>query len=282
MTAYNKLNGEHCDSSQYLLNTVLRGDWNWDGLVMSDWGGTNSSAGSINAGVELEMPGPGRHRTVSAVMEDIDKGRVSESTIDERVRALLRFLERVGAFSDSFQKAEQEIDKAEHRQLIREVGGRGAVLLKNDGILPSSKAKVSGKRVALVGFAKTTLAHGGGSAAVKAFYRVTPWTPCKKRMEVPHNSSAKGAHTDHFLQPVTSDSQIGHLVGLDGNPGWTQLVHDAVTQEQVSIKHGLATSNLAPFDPTTQGKVIEFVADSTAEWSSLFRYIWHRPHAVVC
>ncbi|KAL3489914.1 glycoside hydrolase superfamily [Aspergillus germanicus] len=264
MTAYNKLNGEHCDSSQYLLNTVLRGDWNWDGLVMSDWGGTNSSAGSINAGVELEMPGPGRHRTVSAVMEDIDKGRVSESTIDERVRALLRFLERVGAFQDSFQKAEQEIDKAAHRQLIREVGGRGAVLLKNDGILPLSKAKVSGKRVALVGFAKTTLAHGGGSAAVKAFYRVTPWDALQEAYGgAAQLEYAKGAHTDRFLPPVTSDSQIGRLVGLDGNPGWTQLVHDAVTQEQVSIKHGLATSNLAPFDPTTQGKVIEFVADLT-------------------
>ncbi|KAL2817127.1 glycoside hydrolase superfamily [Aspergillus granulosus] len=208
MTAYNKLNDEHCDSSKYLLKRVLRGEWGWDGLVMSDWGGTNSSAGSINAGVELEMPGPGRFRTVPAVLEDIEKGRVSETTIDGRVCALLRFLERVGAFQDSFQKVEQEIDKEEHRQLIREVSGRGAVLLKNNGILPLSKAEVSGKRVALFGFAKTALAHGGGSAAVKAFYKVTPWAALQEAYGgTAEITYAKGAHTDRFLPPVTGDGK---------------------------------------------------------------------------
>ncbi|KAJ5883467.1 Beta-glucosidase B [Penicillium subrubescens] len=262
MTAYNMLNGEHCDSNEFLLQKVLRGEWGWDGLVMSDWGGTNSSAGSLNAGMNLEMPGPGRHRTVSAVLKDIEEGRVTVGTVDDSVRDHLRFLGRVGAFTDPTEHPEQAIDRVEHRQLIRDVGARGSVLLKNNGVLPLSRDKVAGKRVALLGFAKKTLAHGGGSAAVKAHYKISPWAAMQEAIgDIAELSYSKGAHTERFLPPVTDTTDIGILTGLDGTTGWTQLVYDSKTHVLVSTTHGLPISKLAPFDPSGYGHIIEYVAD---------------------
>ncbi|KAJ6071019.1 Beta-glucosidase B [Penicillium canescens] len=262
MTAYNMVNGEHCDSNEFLLRTVLRGEWGWDGLVMSDWGGTNSSAGSLNAGMNLEMPGPGRFRTVPAVLKDIEEGRVTEGTINDSVRALLGFLDRVGAFSDSTVHREEAIDRVKHRKLIRDVGARGCVLLKNNGCLPLSRDRVVGKRVAIFGLAKSILAHGGGSAAVKAHYKISPWAAMHEAIgDIAELSYSKGANTERFLPPVADNTDIGKVTGLDGRAGWTQIAYDLKTQQLVSITHGLSISKLAPFDPSTHGHIIEYVAD---------------------
>lgn len=176
MTAYNKVNAHHADSQPFLLQQVLRGDWGWDGLVMSDWGGTNSTAAALNAGLDLEMPGPSRWRKVEDVVKAIEDGEVSEETIDERTIRVLQFLEQHRCFENPTIPDEQAIDKPEHQSLIREAGSKGIVLLKNEGgILPLTKEKVSGKKIAVFGLAKECLSNGGGSAAVSAHHKITPW-----------------------------------------------------------------------------------------------------------
>lgn len=176
MTAYNQINGQHADFNDFTLKQVLRGEWGWDGLVMSDWGGTNSTAASLNAGLDLEMPGPTKVRGVEAVLKAIKAGEVSEETIDERAMRVLEFLERLRCFEDPTIPDERAIDRPEHRALIREAGSKGIVLLKNENdILPLPKEKVKGKKVALLGHAKEGLAHGGGSASLNAHYKITPW-----------------------------------------------------------------------------------------------------------
>ena len=175
MTAYNKINGIHADSHPFLLQQVLRGEWGWKGLVMSDWGGTNSTADALNAGLDLEMPGPTRHRTVQAVIEAVKKGLVSEETINDRARNVLELIQKVGGFENPEIPSERSVDNPAHRQLIREVGGQGLVLLKNDGVLPLRREQVKGKKIALIGLAKEALIHGGGSASLNAHYRVSPW-----------------------------------------------------------------------------------------------------------
>lgn len=180
MTAYNKINGHHADSNEFLLKQVLRGEWKWDGLVMSDWGGTNSTADSLNAGVDLEMPGPTRWRKLENVLAAMKAGHITEETIDDRVRRVLGFLERLKCFengNNTWREAEEQaVNKPEHQALIREVGAKGIVLLKNqDEILPLTRDKVKGKKIALFGYAKECLAHGGGSTSVNPHYRVTPW-----------------------------------------------------------------------------------------------------------
>lgn len=184
MTAYNKVNGHHADSQPFLLQQVLRGEWRWDGLVMSDWGGTNSTAAALNAGLDLEMPGPSRWRRIEDVVKAVEAGEVSEKTINERTRRVLQFLERQKCFEDATIPDEQAINKPEHQSLIREAGAKGIVLLKNfGGVLPLTKEKVRGKKVAVFGLAKDCLSSGGGSASVSAHYKVSPWDALRNAWE---------------------------------------------------------------------------------------------------
>lgn len=176
MTAYNQVNGTHADSNTFLLKKVLRGEWGWKGLVMSDWGGTNSTVDALNAGLDLEMPGPTRFRTTEAITDAVQKGLVSESTIDDRVRAVLELIEKVGGFKNREIPPERSIDNPVHRQLIREVARQGIVLLKNDkNVLPLVKEQLKGKKIALLGLAKEALIHGGGSASLNSHYKISPW-----------------------------------------------------------------------------------------------------------
>jgi beta-glucosidase len=176
MTAYNKVNGHHADSQTFLLQQVLRGEWGWDGLVMSDWGGTNSVAAALNAGLDLEMPGPTRWRKVEDVLQAIKAGELSEQTIDDRALHVLKFLDRQKCFDDPKIPDEQAINKPEHQALIREAGAKGIVLLKNKGgVLPLTKDRVQGKKIAVFGLAKECLSNGGGSASVNAHYKISPW-----------------------------------------------------------------------------------------------------------
>lgn len=223
MTAYNMVNGHHADSNEFLLKKVLRGDWKWDGLVMSDWGGTNSTAPSLNAGLDLEMPGPTRWRKPKAVVEAVKSGETSEEVIDERALCVLAFLKRLGCFEDDSIPDEKAINKPEHQALIREVGAKGMVLLKNEGnVLPLSKDKVKGKKVALLGYAKAGLAHGGGSASVNAHYRITPWDALHEALGNDVDFSyAKGAHTFRSLPAIAEN-----VVDLEGNKGFTYKLYE--------------------------------------------------------
>ncbi|OJJ42543.1 hypothetical protein ASPZODRAFT_137174 [Penicilliopsis zonata CBS 506.65] len=218
MTSYNLLNGHHADSNEYLLQRVLRGDWGWKGLVMSDWGGTNSTIEALQAGLDLEMPGPTRARAVAQVADAVRSGQLAEEVIDQRALNVLDFLKRLNCFVDPTIPDEQAINRPDHQALIRAVGSQGIVLLKNkDQVLPIRPEKLPKKKIALLGFAREALIHGGGSASVNAHYRVTPEEGLKAALgdEVEFVYS-KGAHTFRQL-PVLKDN----VVDEKGQPGWT-------------------------------------------------------------
>ncbi|KAH7187935.1 family 3 glycoside hydrolase [Fusarium oxysporum] len=261
MTAYNSLNGQHCDSNDFLLKKVLRGEWGWDGLVMSDWGGTNSTAESLNAGVDLEMPGPSRYRRLSDLTAAMDSGLLSEDVIDARVRSLLKLLFKVDAFNTA-PTLNEAIDLPQHRALIRDVGARGAVLLKNDKeLLPLTPQKVKGKKIALIGFAKEALIHGGGSAAIQAHYKITPWDALKEALSnTSEISFAKGARTQRCLPAFGNDENVGVIEGFDGNPGWTCLTYDDASQNLETTTHGHISPTIAPFNHETFHKIVEYVS----------------------
>ena len=218
MTAYNKVNGTHADSNAFLLKQVLRGEWGWDGLVMSDWGGTNSTADSLNAGLDLEMPGPTRWRTKEAVVKAVKDGEVSEQTITERAKEVLKLIEKVGGFENPEIPPEQSIVNPAHSKLIRDVAGQGITLLKNDGgVLPLKKEKVKGKTIGLFGLAKEALIHGGGSASLNAHYRITPEEGLKAVYgEDVEFKYTQGAQTYRLLPPLGK-----HCKDVQGNHGWT-------------------------------------------------------------
>ena len=236
MTSYNILNDHHTDSSSFLLKDVLRDQWGWNGLVMSDWGGTNSTAGSLEAGLDLEMPGPTKWRKAETVLEEIKAGRVSEKTINARARNVLEFMAKLGCFEDPAIPEEKSINKPEHQRLIRSVGSQGLVLLKNeDNILPLKKEQLANKKIALLGFAKEGLIHGGGSASVNAHYRVTAEEGLRAALgDAVEFEYAQGAHT--FRQLPLMDKMV---VDRDGQSGWTLdlFLNEDATGEPSSSQH---------------------------------------------
>ncbi|KAH8662010.1 family 3 glycoside hydrolase [Xylariales sp. PMI_506] len=264
MTSYNMVNGVHADSNPFLFK-VLREDWGFKGLAMSDWGGTNSTADSLRTGLELEMPGPTLKRKIPDVLAAIKDGKLKESDIDDRVRIFLVWLDKLKAFDDATIPPEQAIDKPEHRALIREVGARGCVLLKNDkGVLPLTKEKVKGKKIALFGFAKTALAHGGGSASLNAHYKITPWDA----LHTAYGDSAEliyaqGAQTERLLVYLKDDKTVGSLRNLNGEAGWTMTLLESATGKLAGTQ-SVPVSNVSPLlSDTTLNKAVELVADWT-------------------
>ena len=136
MSAYNRINGVWASENNYTLLDILKGEWEFDGLVMSDWYGTYMPR-AIAGGLDLEMPGPPSWLDAEHVRAALEAGKTDEAHIDDKVRRLLRTIERVGAFENPELQPEQAIDRPEHRVLIRRAGVESIVLLKNEGdILP--------------------------------------------------------------------------------------------------------------------------------------------------
>lgn len=175
MASYNLINGIAASEHPYFLRTILREEWGFDGVIMSDWFfSVKSTAASVNAGLDLEMPGPGQWRG-EKLLQAVKDGEVAESTIDESVLRILRLLEKTGKFEQPEEEPEQAINLPAHRALIREAAAEGIVLLKNErNALPLQRSEL--RSIAIIGpNAQVAQIMGGGSAQVNPHYRVTPF-----------------------------------------------------------------------------------------------------------
>ncbi len=165
MTAYNRLNGTWCDEHPALL-AVLRHEWGFEGFVVSDWYAVASTEGSAAAGLDLEMPGPGRAYG-AALADAVRQGRVPESSLDAAVGHLLGVMDRLGLLDGAGDAALPSRPAADRRRhLARRAAAASFVLLENDGLLPLPGGLRS---LAVLGAGARQLAlMGGGSAQVTA------------------------------------------------------------------------------------------------------------------
>ena len=205
MSAYNKINGYWCAENYELLNQILRQDWGFKGMVISDWGGTHSTVGSVTAGLNVEMPS--QTYLGQALLDSVKAGVVSEKVINERVREILRVRLAVAPVPED--KANKEMTaKPEQAQIAYEVATQSIVLLKNNGkLLPIDLDKV--KTIAVIGDnADKKMSSGGVGAGVKALYEITPLVGLKDRI----GSKAKIV----YAQGYTSQQARGGFGGFGG------------------------------------------------------------------
>ena len=160
MCAYNKVNGIYASQHHWLLTEVLRYEWGYDGVVVSDWGAVADRVAAVAAGLDLTMPGP----------DDAGDAELAEAVIDGRLdpALLAQAADRVRALVEkAADRTPGDYDQAEHHALAREIAGRAIVLLKNDGALLPLRADAGGPSVAVLGeFARSPRYQGGGSSQI--------------------------------------------------------------------------------------------------------------------
>jgi beta-glucosidase len=170
MSAYNRLRGTFASENDYTLKIILKDEWSFDGLVMSDWFGTYTD-GVPASGLDLEMPGPARWMRTDRVKAALSIGALTEDALNDKVRRILMIIKKAGLFENPDPQTEQGDDRPEHRKVIREAAQEALVLLKNKDILPLNDIQ----SIAVIGEnARWGQIYGGGSSAVKPHYVVSP------------------------------------------------------------------------------------------------------------
>lgn len=214
MTAYNRLNGTYASENEHLLRDILRQEWDYDGLVLSDWYGTYSERVPLGE-LDLEMPGPARWMG-EAARQALESGALSQEALDAKIRHLLRTLMRVGAFQHPETQEEHSVDNPAHRELIRRAGHEAIVLLKNAGdVLPLSPERVH--RLAVIGQPAAQVAfQGGGSAEVQPHYVIQPLEAMRERYGGRLQIDYARGPSLHRLFPLL---EAAGLRAADGTPG---------------------------------------------------------------
>ncbi len=202
MGAYNRVYGEHCCQSEFLLNQVLRKEWGFDGVIVSDWGGVHDTEAAANSQLDIEMSVTDDfddYFMARPLLEKIKSGEVSEDTVNQKVKRILLLMLRLHMLEDAEtmdsgktgsragipagrQRKSGSYNTPEHRHKALEAARESIVLLKNKKRQLPLKPKQQ-RRILLIGEnAQQQHANGGGSAEIKALYEISPLMGLKSRL----------------------------------------------------------------------------------------------------
>ena len=270
MSAYNRVNGPYAADSKWLLTTVLRDEWGFDGLVMSDWFGLHSTVEAIEAGLDLEMPGPSIHRG-EKLLGAVRAGAVTESAVRERAANVLRLLERTGGL-DAPPGAEHSRDDADDLALLRRAGAAGMVLLRNeDGVLPVVPRDISS--IAVIGpNARRATVMGGGSAHVTPTRESHPLDAISARFGE-HGVSVEhehGCRIDRRALEIERPSLVSATVDYFASADeMTSGAAPERTESVESLRFMLFSDPLGRRGPNTLGMRVTatFTPDISGQWT---------------
>jgi len=244
MSAYNKLNGIHCAESAALLTDILKKEFGFKGFVVSDWGSTYSTAPTVNAGMDLEMPGgPAMQRwmstgqpvaagngdgwlTADKVLASIKAGEINEATLNDNVSRILRVMFEAGLF-DHPHEGGGEVDTPAQKAVALQGATEGIVLLKNSGaLLPLDATKIHS--IAVIGpNAAVARTGGGGSSLVKPKYAIAPLDGIKER-------AGEAVHV-RYEMGVGMQGEIAALNTPEARTKMLQAATDAAAQADVAV-----------------------------------------------
>ncbi len=203
MCSYNKVNGSFASEHHHLLTDILKNEWGFEGLVVSDWGAVRDRVASLKAGLDLEMPGP-QERRVKAVVEAVRSGELGEAILDESVRRILNIV-----FKANETPKNGTFDMDAHHELAHKIATEGMVLLKNNGLLPLKGLQ----HIAVIGrSAEHAYFQGGGSS---------------------HNNPTKVAVPFKELEAQAGDAELTYAEGYPADLSFRQdLIDKAMTLAQ--------------------------------------------------
>lgn len=204
MCSYNRINGVYASQNHTLLTEILRDEWGFEGVVVSDWNANHTIFESVAGGLDLEMPGPAKYYG-QLLVEAVRNWQIAEETVDTSARRVLDLILKSGRMDDPAAMPEGSLNTPEHQALAREVAEESITLLKNEGgILPLGKDV---KRIAVIGpnAAKARIG-GGGSSYSEPPYRVSPLEGLKAKLgdgvEIGYERGC-----DNFLEPPILESE---------------------------------------------------------------------------
>ena len=196
MCAYNKLNGTYCSEHHWLLVDLLKEEWGFAGLVVSDWGAVHDRVAALQGGLDLEMPGPKPSR-VQAVIQAVHDGALDEAVLDEAVRRILQI-----AYKAAETPKGEAFDPQAHHALARKIAAEGMVLLKNECLLPLRPGL---KRIAVIGHAaKTPHYQGGGSSHINPTMVAIPFDEVQQQAGHAELLYAEGYPPDDAFRQTSS------------------------------------------------------------------------------
>ncbi len=236
MGAYNRYKGQHCCHNQYLLNDILRGEWGFDGVVVSDWGGVHNTMESAYNGLDMEF-GTGtdglatsasdaynHYYLANPFLKLLKEGKIPESVVDTKVRHILRLMFRTtmnrnrpyGSFKDPA-----------HAEAARRIAEEGIVLLKNEGNLLPIRLEET-KRILVVGEnAIKMMTVGGGSSSLKAWYEISPLDGLRARA----GNTAEVVYARGYVGNIDgSYNGVVSKVNLAESRSAEELLDEAVTE----------------------------------------------------
>ncbi|MUP37333.1 beta-glucosidase family protein [Labilibaculum euxinus] len=229
MGAYNQVRGEHCCHSDLLLNKILKEEWNFDGAVITDWGGTHDTKQAAFNGLDIEMGTWTNGLTSSAkfaydnyfladpFLKMIQDGEIDESVVDDKVRRILRLMYRTNM---NLNRSLGRMNNVEHTQAARKVAADGIVLLKNkNGFFPIDPD--TNIKIAVIGENATrSMTVGGGSSELKAKYEISPLEGIKNRFKnatILHSigyASGPSAYGREIPSKLNADSLVKAAVNV--------------------------------------------------------------------
>ena len=274
MTSYNQVNGEYANESMHLLKEILRGDWKYDGFVVSDWGGANDHVTAVKAGSDLEMPAPGLG-SARELVEAVKNGSLSMEDLDARVDELLS---AVMTTTEAAKGHSEEFDIEVHHALARKAAAQCAVLLKNnDAILPLK----AGTKVAVVGdFAFQPRYQGAGSSMVNSTKVETIENLIKEEEALEVTAMCRGykrsgeadtALLSEAVKAAESADVVLYFFGLDemSESEGLDRKHMRIPQVQIDVLRAMAKVNPNVVGVISAGSSIEM------EWEDSCSAILH-------
>jgi beta-glucosidase len=212
MCSYNKVNGVLASEHHTLLTEILKDEWGFEGLVVSDWGAVRNRVASLRAGLDWEMPGP-QDRRVQAVVEAVRSGKLDEALLDESVRRILRIV-----FKAQEKPKDGTFDADAHHALARKIAAEGMVLLKNDPLPQQGRLlPLKGhQQIAVIGrSAQTAHIQGGGSSHINPTRVDVPFQELQSRADNAELTYAEGYPADDSFRQDLIDQAVGLAQSAD-------------------------------------------------------------------